>query len=134
MKLSAKEKAGLRAMTEFARCYGQGPIALRQVAQAQGLPLPYLEQIAADLRRSGLLESVRGAHGGYSLVRHPATVSVGDVLRAVEGALLPLECTSGREGYVCEREAVCATRTVWQSVAERLRETLDAMPLDELMS
>ncbi|MHB1296779.1 MAG: RrF2 family transcriptional regulator [Anaerolineae bacterium] len=130
MKLSAKEKAGLRAMAEFARCYGQGPIALRQVAQVQGLPLPYLEQIAADLRRSGLLESVRGAHGGYCLARPPDAISVGDVLRAMEGAIVPLDCLDGHEGHGCAREAVCATRIVWQSVAERLHEALDTISLD----
>ena len=132
MKVSARERTSLRAMEEFARRYGQGPTALREVAEAQGLPLPYLGRIAVSLRRAGLLESVRGAHGGYMLSRTPSKISVGDILRAVEGSLVPVECVDGQDS-TCAQEADCASRNVWQTVTRRLEETLDNTSLADLL-
>jgi len=132
MKLSARERIGLRAMVEFARGYGAGPISLTRVARAQGMSRPYLEQVAASLRRSGLLASVRGAHGGYMLTREPSAISVGDVFRAVEGSLMPLDCMR-TDGSSCAREPICATRSIWQAVSERLSETLDNTSLADMV-
>lgn len=133
MRLSAKERTGLRAMVEFARRHGQGPVSLHDVAELEGLPLPYLEQVAGALRRYGLLRSVRGAHGGYLLTRIPAEISVGDIFRALEGTLIDLDCM-GTDGSICAREPVCATRTVWQIVFDRLSETLDHTFLSDMVS
>lgn len=132
MKASARERTSLRAMEDFARRHGQGPTALREVAEAQGLPLPYLGRIAVSLRRAGLLESVRGAHGGYMLSRPPSEISVGDVFRAVEGSIVPLECTDGEEA-TCANVADCAARSVWQTVTRRLEETLDNTSLADVL-
>ncbi|MFO7918387.1 MAG: Rrf2 family transcriptional regulator [Anaerolineae bacterium] len=132
MKVSARERTSLRAMEEFARRYGQGPTALREVAEVQGLPLPYLGRVAVSLRRAGLLESVRGAHGGYLLSRTPSEISVGDIFRAVEGSIVPLECTDG-EGATCANVSDCAARSVWQAVTRRLEETLDSTSLADLL-
>ncbi len=131
MKLSSKERTGLRAMVELARHYGGGPVALSRVADAQDLPLPYLERVVASLRRAGVLESVRGTHGGYMLSRPPEEISVGDVFRAVEGTLVSVDCMQD-EGS-CARLGICATRTVWENVAERLRETLDSTSLADIL-
>jgi Rrf2 family protein len=132
MKLTSKERTGLRAMVELARYYGQGPIALSEVARAEGLPMAYLERVAASLRRAGLIESMRGAHGGYLLAHAPEDVSVGDVFRALEGTLISLDCV-GEGGTPCSRQEVCASRNVWQLVADRLRETLDRTTLADLL-
>ena len=132
MRFTAKERTGLRAMVEFARQYGQGPVPLSEVARAQDLPLPYLERVISSLRRAGLLDSVRGAAGGYSLTRAPEAISVGDIFRAVEGSLTSLECLD--EGSVhCKREQICAARMVWQKVSHRLRETLDNTSLADVL-
>ena len=131
MRLSAKERTALRAMAELSRRYGCGPTSLSEVAQAEGLPLPYLERVAADLRQAGLLDSVRGAHGGYELTRAPAEITLGDVFRAVENSLLPLDCMRG-DGQPCMRESSCASRNVWHLVADRLKETLDRTTLADL--
>lgn len=119
-------------MVEFARRYGQGPTSLGEVAQAQELSLPYLERIVPALRRSGLLHSVRGAHGGYMLARDPAKITVREVFGAVEGPLVPLACMRP-DGVACAREATCATRSVWEIVAERLQETLDHTTLADIL-
>jgi len=131
MRVSAKERAALRAMVELARWYGEGPRPLGQIAAAQGLSLAYLEQIVPDLREAGLVSSVRGAHGGYLLTRHPATVSVGDVFYAVEPALVPVDCLE--DEATCERLDCCATRAVWQTLAERIGETLNATSLADVL-
>lgn len=133
MKLSAKERTGLRAMVELARRYGDGPVSLSEVARVQGLPYRYLEQVAGALRRAGLLESVRGAHGGYLLARTPSEVSVGDILRAVEGSLMSVDCI-GTDGSCCIREPVCVTKAVYRIVFERLSETLDHTYLADLVA
>ena len=133
MRLSARERTALRAMVEFSRCYGGGPTALSEVAREQSLPLPYLEQVAADLRRAGLLDSVRGAHGGYSLACPPEQISVGDIMRAIEGPLVPLDCMRA-DGDGCEREPRCITRHIWEIVSDRLSETLDNLTLADVLS
>lgn len=133
MRLSAKERTGLRAMVALARRYGEGPIPLSQVAKTQELPLPYLEQVAADLRRSGLLSSVRGAHGGFLLSRSPSKIKVGDVFRAVEGALIAVDCVSPKRS-TCSREAYCATRDVMEAVLDCLVRTLDSISLADVIS
>jgi Rrf2 family protein len=133
MRFSAKERYGLRAMAELARYYGQGPISLTEVAQAQGIPLPYLEQIVAPLRRAGLLTSTRGAYGGYALAREPETITAGDIIRALGGSVVPIRCVAeAGERQFCEREGTCTTRSVWERVRDRLVETLDSITLADL--
>ena len=132
MKISARERTALRAMVEFARRTGQGPTSLSEVAEAQGLSLPYLERIVPDLKRAGLLASTRGAHGGYELTRAPELVSVSEVFVAVEGGLIPLDCMRS-DGASCAREPTCATRNVWTVVAQRLQETLGDTSLADVL-
>lgn len=132
MKFTAKEQYGLRAMAELAQHYGRGPVPLSVVAEAQGLSLPYLEQIVAPLRQAGLLRSTRGAHGGYELARAPEAITAGDVIRALEGSILPITCVDDCNTTFCEREDVCATRSVWEQVRDRLIETLDSITLADL--
>lgn len=132
MRFSAKEQYGLRAMAELAARYGEGPIALSEVAESQDISLDTLEQIVAPLRRAGLLESTRGANGGYQLARPPAQITVGDVLRALEGALVPIPCLAGDAASQCARAGQCSTRPVWALVRDRLVETLDHTTLADV--
>ena len=130
MRFSAKEQYALRALVELAGYHGQGPIPLSRVAAAQDISLAYLEQIVAPLREAGLLKSRRGAYGGYSLARVPSQVTVGDVLRVLEGAIVPVPCVSADQS--CTREAGCAARLVWERVRNSLVETLDSITLADL--
>jgi len=132
MRVSARELYGLRAMSEFARHFGQGPLSLAEVAQSQDISQAYLEQIAIDLRRAGLLKSRRGAHGGYYLAQAPGATTAGDVIRALEGSILPVRCVVGEGGSPCSREADCSARGIWEQVRDRLVETLDAITLADL--
>ena len=90
MRFSAKEEYALRALVELADHHGQGPISLSRVSEAQNISLAYLEQIVGPLRERGVLESTRGAHGGYTLARSPARITVGDV-HALIYSILPLD-------------------------------------------
>jgi len=133
MKFSAKEQYGLRAMVELARRYGQGPISLGAVARVQALSLAFLEQVVMPLRAAGLLDSTRGANGGYVLTRNPQSVTVGEVLRALEGDVVSFACVSDAADPPCKRgEGACGARQVWERVQGRLAEALDSTTLADL--
>jgi Rrf2 family cysteine metabolism transcriptional repressor len=132
VRVTAREQYGLRAMVELAHHYGGQAVSLTQVAEAQGVALASLEQIMADLRHAGLLESKRGMYGGYRLTRPPSQITAGDVFRAMEGSIVPVQCVTDADCDPCAREQVCATRTVWEQVHNRLVDTLDGITLAEL--
>jgi Rrf2 family cysteine metabolism transcriptional repressor len=132
VRVSAKELYGLRAMSELARHFGEGPVSLSDVARTQGISQAYLEQIAIDLRRAGLLHSKRGAQGGYFLTRTPQAITAGQVIRALEGSILPIECMDDQRCIPCSREDECSARSVWEQVRDRLVETLDSITLADL--
>jgi Rrf2 family cysteine metabolism transcriptional repressor len=135
MKLSAREQYGLRAMIELGRRYGEGPVSLSDIAAMQGVSLGYLEQIAPLLKDANLVQSTRGARGGYELARAPWEISVGDVIRALEeGYIMPLKCIPGAEGEEsCSREGACAARDVWKRMHEGIVEVLDSTTLADLV-
>jgi Rrf2 family transcriptional regulator, cysteine metabolism repressor len=132
VKVSAKEQYGLRAMAELSRQYGAGPISLNEVAQAQDISLDYLEQVIPALRDAGLLNSKRGAKGGYELARSPEQITIGQILRALDGDILPVQCVGDECKEACVRTNECGARTVWQAVHDQLLDTLDGMVLADL--
>ena len=135
MKFTAREQYGLRAMVELARRYGDGPVSLSEVARIQGLSQGYLEQVAGGLRRAGLLISRRGAAGGYILAREPDAITVGDVIRVLEGEIVPMTCVASEDicAPPCTRKGQCVTRNVWLTVRMQLEKTLDNTTLADLV-
>ena len=134
MRFTAREQYGLRIMVELARRYGSGPISISEVARIQGLSQGYLEQVVAPLRRAGLLTSRRGAAGGYTLSHKPDIITVGDVIRVLEGEIVPMTCVTDEETCTppCTREGHCATRDVWMTVRTQLEKTLNGTTLADL--
>lgn len=133
LQVSERAHYGLRAMTELAKAYGQGPLALARIAEVEHLPAGYLEQLAMPLRRAGLIEGRRGAHGGYLLSLPPADVTVGAVIRALEGPVAPVECLT--EEYVtgtCGREPSCVSQSLWLQVKVSVDRVLDSVTLADL--
>lgn len=133
MKVSTRAHYGLRAMTQLAGSSGHGLVSLSEIARNELLPLPYLEQLIGELRRAGLVEGVRGLHGGYRLTRPPAQITVGQVYRVLEGPIAPVECTA--EDYLpqsCQLEARCLTRSIWARVQDSISAVLDSTTLDDL--
>lgn len=133
MKLSTRTEYGIRAMVELARAYGSGPLALADIARAQGLSEGYLEQIIAPLRRARLVVATRGVKGGYSLVSSPASVTAGQIMRALEGPLDLIGCASEYGSVVsCERELVCGSRRLWLKLRDSILGVLNSTTLADI--
>jgi Rrf2 family transcriptional regulator, cysteine metabolism repressor len=138
MMFSTKAEYGVRVMAHLAGREGAVPVALGTIAAAEGLPLAYLEHLMARLRRADLVASRRGAHGGYSLARPAQTISMAEVVEALEGDIAPIECISeGADGrLVCSRESVgdgtCPTKLLWTRVRGSIVTTLRDMTLQDL--
>ncbi len=133
LEVSERAHYGLRTMTELAKAYGRGPLSLTRIAEVEHLPAGYLEQLAMPLRRAGLIEGRRGAHGGYQLSIPPSEVTVGAVMRALEGPVAPVECLT--ESYVegaCDREGACASQSLWHRVKVSVDRVLESVTLADL--
>jgi len=132
MRLSSKERLALRLCVELGRHYGEKPISLAVLTDDGELPQAYLARIAARLRREGILQSVRGAQGGYMLALPPESVSVGDVIRAVEGTLLNVDCSHAAPG--CCMDPHCVTKSVFATLALRISDALDNLTIADVLA
>lgn len=132
MKLSTKGKYGVKALFELAMHEGAGPLSLKAIAERQSLSEHYLEQLAAPLRKAGLIASVRGAQGGYTLSRPASQISVGDVLRVLEGPVGFTDCASdGEPNPNCASN--CPVHGVWERVTQQIVAVVDAITLQDLV-
>ena len=132
MKLSTKGKYSLRAMIDLAQFSGEEAVSISSISQRQSISESYLEQLFAKLRKAGLVLSIRGAQGGYRLAKPSDTISVGDVLRALEGNLEAVEC-SAHTDEGCQGADLCVTKYVWQRINESIAKTVDEMMLSQLV-
>lgn len=131
MRLTVKSEYGVLALIELARRDGDSPVSVREIAEAQGIPARFLEQVFASLRRAGVVEAVRGARGGFVLGRAAREINVLDVVEAVEGPLRPSVCEGVRNG-ACERSAICAAGGVWERATSALRDVFENATLADL--
>ena len=134
MRLSRRSEYGLRALTELVRHEGEGPIALATLASRNRLPAKFLEQIMATLKHGGIVRTTLGSHGGYEMAADASAVSIGRVIRLLDGALAPLPCVSLRYygRCSCPDEATCPLRDVMIDVRDAMLEILDKETLAEL--
>jgi Rrf2 family transcriptional regulator, cysteine metabolism repressor len=137
MMFSTKAEYGVRVMAHLANSDDDGPISLGTIADAEGLPLAYLEHLVQRLRKAQLIESRRGAHGGYTLARAPGDISMAEVVSALEGDIAPIECiTADADGVLtCAREGnePCPTKLLWTRVQGSIVRTLTEMTLADLV-
>ncbi|MDK2918540.1 MAG: Rrf2 family transcriptional regulator, cysteine metabolism repressor [Candidatus Petromonas sp.] len=133
MKLSTKGRYGLKAMFDLALNYGEGPIALNNIADRQNISVHYLEQLIATLRKAGLVKSVRGAQGGYMLADRPENITVGDVLRTLEGPIAPAECVIEEEDNECSKASYCVTRTIWEKIRDSVDNVINSITLQDMV-
>ncbi len=133
MKLSAKGEYGVRAMVMLALCYDDGPVPLREIAEKENISYQFLEQIFLPLRRAGLIDSVRGPKGGYALARAPGEIKVGDIIRALEGPIAPVDCVSEGKSDRCGRTEACLTRGIWEKLRDRMSQLLDEITLADVI-
>ena len=131
MKFFTKSRYALRVMIELARHSQTQCIPLKYIAEKQSISLKYLEQIIVPLSRAGLVRSERGSQGGYRLALDPAKCTVGQVLRAIEGSLAPVECLDPA-GKTCTFREQCPSVEFWRGMGECIDGYADSVTLEEL--
>ncbi len=130
MKLSTKGRYGTRAMLDLALHYGDGPILLKDVARRQEVSERYLEQVVTPLKLAGLLTSVRGAGGGFTLAKPPSQIRLSEIIQAVEGSIAPVDCVD--DPQICPRADSCVTRDIWTEMKQAMSGILVSTTLEDL--
>ncbi len=133
MKISTKGRYGLEALVFMCLETGQNHVSLKKIGETLDISEAYILQIFLVLRRTGIVESVRGAQGGYRLSRSPEEVTVGEVLNALEGPLSPVACVVDGCHQKCDRMEGCATRLLWERVSVQLNNLTGSMTLSDLI-
>ena len=131
MRISTRSRYGMRLMLELALNSGKGPIFLKDIARSQEISEKYLSQIIIPLKSAGLVNSFRGAHGGYVLKREPAQITLREIVEVLEGDFTLVECVGNPR--VCDRAAQCVTQGVWFKVGQAIAGTLESMTLRDLV-
>jgi Rrf2 family cysteine metabolism transcriptional repressor len=135
MKLSTKGRYGLRAVLDMATFQDeQGPITLSSIADRQSISEGYLEQLMVPLKKAGVVKSVRGAQGGYLLAREPQQITVGEIIRVLEGPIAPMACVSEEFPEPCDRSEGCVTKEIWEKVRDSISSVLDSYSLADLVA
>ena len=131
MKISTKGDYGLRALIELAHRYGDGrPTQSGEVAARQGIPESYLEQLMTALRRAGFVRSVRGPQGGHALARPPGEIRVSEVIEALEGPIIAVDCLD--EASSCAKNGGCAQAGMWAAVRDAVLDVLSNTTISDL--
>ena len=134
MKLSTKGRYGLRALIDLAVNSEAEAASISSIAQRQSLSESYLEQLMARLKKAGIVRSIRGAQGGYKLARAPEEISVGEILRALEGDLKPVDCPEIAGEGACSGAGSCGTKSVWKKINDSINDAVDNIMLSELIA
>lgn len=132
MKISTKGRYALRLMLDLACGDLDQPVPIRNIASRQGISDKYLEQIITALSRAGFVKSSRGAQGGYKLAKDPHELTVGMILRQIEGSLVPVACMEDDPNQ-CPRAQTCATLDVWKEIDEAVNMVIDRITLADLV-
>lgn len=132
MKISTKGRYALRMLIDLAQNSDKGFIALKDIAERQGISKKYLEQIVPTLNKSDFLVRNRGYQGGYKLAKPAEQYTVGDILRLTEGNLAPVSCLEQAENH-CERSGTCVTLPIWKGLHNVINEYLDSITLQDIL-
>jgi Rrf2 family protein len=119
-------------MLEIALQQAKGPVPIHVIAEHQNLSNRYLEQLLIPLKQNGLVKSVRGSQGGYVLGREADKITVGDIIRALEGPISPVDCVNELNPDECERAEFCVTRRIWFMLRDSMNQLLDSYSLEDL--
>ncbi|BEP28960.1 RrF2 family transcriptional regulator [Helicovermis profundi] len=134
MKLSTKGRYGLRAMFELALNYEKGPISLHSISKRQDISLNYLEQLFSQLKKAGLVKSVRGKQGGYFIEKEPKEIFVGEILAILEGELAPTECVKDlSKDDNCSYADYCVTRTIYNEIKKSIHDVVYSINLQDML-
>ena len=142
MRMSTRGRFGLRALLHLAVCERDTPVPAAALAKKMGISADYLMQLLVRLRRAGLVKSARGPRGGFKLGKKPARISVGDIVRAVEGPIAVTDCldhsqrvrmSHGKPTKPCAKRANCIARLVWQRLSDDITVLLDHSDLQQIL-
>jgi len=131
MKLSTKGQYGARAMVDLALHYGEGPILLKDIAKRQQISGRYLEHVIVSLKVAGLVKSMRGARGGFSLAKPPFQIRLSEIIQIMEGSIAMVECVD--DPKVCSRADLCVTRDIWAEMKKVMNGVLESTTLQDLI-
>ena len=139
MKLTTRGRYGLRALIDLAVHEKEGAVSTQSIAQRQQISESYLEQLIRSMKKAGLVGSVRGAGGGYHLARPASEISVGDILRALEGDIDAVSCPALKDGEPdvvagCAGSDWCVTKYVWKRINDAISDAVDTIMLDQLVN
>jgi Rrf2 family iron-sulfur cluster assembly transcriptional regulator len=130
MRMSTKAQYAVRAMVNL-NLHSEGkPVSLRDISLRESISLTYLEQLFVKLRRGQIVKSVRGPGGGYLLARPAKDIQVDEIIDSVEESLVPVSCMDQQKGCACDEQ--CVTHNVWHGLAEKIRQFLSSITLDDL--
>jgi Rrf2 family transcriptional regulator, cysteine metabolism repressor len=132
MRLSTKCRYGMRAMIEIARHYGRGPLKRKDIARTQGISKAYLENILSALKAMGLIRTLRGKEGGFTLPHPPSSINLLDIFTALEGSLSAVDCVDDTEA--CAKSDKCLSRLVWKKLQQAQTDVLKSMTLDDVVN
>lgn len=133
MKLSTRARYGLRALIDLGQHCETETVSIQSIAVRQKISDSYLEQLMAKLKKAGLVESTRGANGGYRLGKPAEEISVGDILRVLEGSLEAAECAGNVSEGSCEDADICVAKYVWKRINDSITDAVDTMMLSQLI-
>lgn len=134
MLVNQKNQYALRAIFELARHQGKGPLKVHEISEAQAIPLRFLEVILGRLKRNGLVKSKRGYTGGYTLIKNPENISVGDVFRYLDESIHPVECvTLNRDENNCPLRGQCSFFPMWEKVHDAIYGVFDQTTIQDLI-
>jgi len=132
MRFSVKSEYAVIAILDIAIHTDKGPVHVRAIANRQAIPVRFLEQVMASLKKAGLVESIRGAQGGYVLSRDPGTINLAQVIEAIEGPITPMDCTAGLIDYRCLQINGCVVKDVWEDVRKAITGVLSKVSIQEM--
>ncbi len=134
MRISAKGEYAILAILDLAVSYDTESVrTLEEISADQYIPHPFLVQILLELKRAGLVESRRGAGGGYRLARHPRDISLGEVIRLIDGPILPFKCsTPSQDDNDCPHKGNCVLTSVWGHVRNAISDVIEKISFEEL--
>lgn len=131
LKISTKGRYGLKAMIDLALNSNGNSVSLKNIAERQSIPEAYLEQLIPYLKKASLVESVRGANGGYLLAKQPKDITVGEILKALEGSMALVGCVDN--SISCGEKSECISRIVWEKIQVGINQAIDNFTLEALI-
>jgi Rrf2 family protein len=133
MSISQKCQYALRSVFELAKQHGDGPVKISDIAKSQAIPTRFLEVILNQLKQGGFVDSRRGSAGGYILSRPASALTVGEIIRFIEGPLSPVQCLTGSSGGQCPLHSDCAFLPMWEKAKDALTEVYDSTTFEDLV-